>query len=1168
MRIERLDLKAFGPFTNHEPIEFNTKGPGLHIIYGPNEAGKSSSLRALKALLYGFQGRTPDNFLHANDQLLVGGCIEGPSGDKLNFSRRKKRKADILDSAGNPLEASALTTFLDGMELALFESLYGIDHKTLVEGGQDILAQKGEVGQAIFAAGMGISSLTKILDALEGESDELFKERGNKQKITLAIKEYKDLKKKVRDVALLPSKWKEHQKRLQDAKNEHESLEEKSRQKSAEVQRLMRLNKAIPELAELENLQKQLLDLGDVVLLPSEFSDHFRDVEQALRQIKLQIDKDRDRLERLQNKQNGISLNQDLLGHAEAIEDLHQRLGEYRKGQKDRIGLDGSRITHCQDAESLLEEIRPGLTLKDVASFRGALGKKRTIQDLSSQFETLNQRALQTQKQTKVAEKELEIIENIISNQPAIRESGDLKEAIILARKQGDIDGQVKGIVREVADAKKTCQVELKRLGLWSGDLEQLLELTLPLLETVRRFEMDCGDLDRERQQLNKERHKAEEELKTAKTESKAVKYGGEVPTEQDLGQSRKKRQDGWQILRRQWINGEDVSKEADEYEPGQAVHDAYEEKVEKADLLADRLRREADRVAKAAALQARVESLEETILQIDQQEEQLANREQEIAAKWLAEWEATQIKPLPPKEMLSWLTEIDQIRFKVTSIVNSESEALEKDNKRQQLRKALIDELRILGENKVFPGQELAPALVFAESLLENIVHCEAEREKLIGKQVLALAALETVQNEHEEVENNRVDWQINWDKAVVGLGLNDQVSPSEALDLTETISHCLVKLDKAKEFQIRIDGIDRDVEKFTADVQTLLEQSTPDLTKLTLDQAVLQLYTMLGNARQDNELLKENSREIEALTTEIENAQKALQSQDERMAVLLMTAQSEKAEDLAEAIRKSAEYQRLHDKISDAETSVAKVSERVPFEEIKIQASQVNADELPGQISSLKRHIDEELYPMIKAASELIGEERRELQLMDGSGRAADAAEMMEQVAARIRRLVGQYTRIKLATKVLKDEIERYREEHQGPILNLASKVFSDLTLGSFSGLRTDLDDNGNPILVGLRSDDSRVAVEGMSDGTRDQLYLALRLATLESRLEASEPMPFIVDDILINFDDERSNATIKVLAELAKKNQVILFTHHRKIVEEAKRISEPGLVQIHEL
>ena len=122
--------------------------------------------------------------------------------------------------------------------------------------------------------------------------------------------------------------------------------------------------------------------------------------------------------------------------------------------------------------------------------------------------------------------------------------------------------------------------------------------------------------------------------------------------------------------------------------------------------------------------------------------------------------------------------------------------------------------------------------------------------------------------------------------------------------------------------------------------------------------------------------------------------------------------------------------------------------------------------------------------------------------------------------------------------------------------------------MTLGSFAGLRADVDDGGQPVLVAVRENGVRLTVDKMSSGSRDQMFLALRLATLRWRLQMDEPMPFIIDDILINFDDVRSRATLEILAELGEKNQVILFTHHRRIVEEAGRIDAPGVVQIHEL
>ena len=87
-------------------------------------------------------------------------------------------------------------------------------------------------------------------------------------------------------------------------------------------------------------------------------------------------------------------------------------------------------------------------------------------------------------------------------------------------------------------------------------------------------------------------------------------------------------------------------------------------------------------------------------------------------------------------------------------------------------------------------------------------------------------------------------------------------------------------------------------------------------------------------------------------------------------------------------------------------------------------------------------------------------------------------------------------------------------------------------------------------------------------MSSGTRDQLFLALRLATLKEYLGRSEPMPFVVDDVLVNFDDERARAALEVLAQLSERTQVLLFTHHGRIREQAEELGERAAVSVLEL
>ena len=75
------------------------------------------------------------------------------------------------------------------------------------------------------------------------------------------------------------------------------------------------------------------------------------------------------------------------------------------------------------------------------------------------------------------------------------------------------------------------------------------------------------------------------------------------------------------------------------------------------------------------------------------------------------------------------------------------------------------------------------------------------------------------------------------------------------------------------------------------------------------------------------------------------------------------------------------------------------------------------------------------------------------------------------------------------------------------------------------------------------------------GVSTGTADQLYLALRVASVTDYLDRASPLPFVADDLFINFDDERAAAGFRVLGHLGTATQVLFFTHHEHLVEIAR-------------
>lgn len=1167
MRLVRLDLKAFGPFTDRR-LEFNSNGPGLHVIFGPNEAGKSSSLRGLKALLYGFHPQTPDNFLHSYDQLLVGGRLENSNGQELIFQRRKKRVNDLIDENGAPLDTNILASFLHGVEAEIFESLYGIDHDRLVQGGREILAQQGEVGKSLFAAGAGISSLRAVIEQLEQESAELFKARGSNPKINRAIKRYKELQREIKETSLAPKEWKQLKRNLEDLEAERSALEKERSKTNQELRRLERLRQAMPELASLKQRREKLADLGNVVILPPDIQKKQQQIEHAIYKAESQLQQNIERLQLVEGKLKAISINKALLEQSNLIDDLHQRLGEYRKGQQDRPQLNGMRINLRRQAASLLSQVRQDLELKDVEKLRPVLAKKRTIQGLGSQYEALYQNLTQSKKRNLGAEKDLEEAEKELSATPAIQETHELSLIVKLGQRAGDIDAKIAKASGDIEQGRTECQADLKRTGLWSGKLSALTELSLPLAQTIQQFEIKFQQLEEDKRALAKERKNTASLLHSAETELKKIHYSGEVPSEHDLRTTREKRDAGWLLLRRQWLQGENVAEESRIFDPRKNLHDAYEGLVNQADTTADRLRNEADRVANSAHFKAQVEQLRGVLTECRTVEEQLAERQSDLLHEWNKAWKPADITPLSPNEMGGWLTAIERLRYRIESIASKEKEVNSDRNQRQELIQKLLHALAGMGIKEAPTSDKLGPILVFAETIIEKNGAQQNAKNLLLEAQKKAQKSAAKAAEEQREAQEAFESWKKQWHNVISEFGMKGEVSPSEVLDFLETLQDCFNKEKEATDLQKRIDGIDRDAESLEAEVKTVLQNAAIPTLDLPLEQVILKLRTLLKQEQADKSLLEQLTVESESLQADSSIAKKNLLDAKKQMAELLNTAGCSSADALGPVIDRFLQYQNLREKISSTEETLVRIGEGTTIEELTAQAERLNADELLIQIESLQQDIETRIHPEITEVSQKVGEIYNKLSTMDGSSKAADASERLQQELAKIRRLAERYTRVKLASKILQQEIERYREQHQDPVLKLASKYFTELTLNSFSGLRADVNDRGEPVLEGIRPDGKWASVNGMSDGTRDQLYLSLRLATLEWRMETSEPMPFIVDDILINFDDERSRATLKTLARFSKKNQVILFTHHRQLVDDAATVGETEEVVVHML
>lgn len=186
---------------------------------------------------------------------------------------------------------------------------------------------------------------------------------------------------------------------------------------------------------------------------------------------------------------------------------------------------------------------------------------------------------------------------------------------------------------------------------------------------------------------------------------------------------------------------------------------------------------------------------------------------------------------------------------------------------------------------------------------------------------------------------------------------------------------------------------------------------------------------------------------------------------------------------------------------------------------------------------------------------AGDVRSQARQAYQAIGGDDAAAQAGAAREEALTEMGEVAERYVRVKTSAILLRWAIDRYRREKQAPLLKRAGQLFQVMTAGSFTILRVDFDDQDNAHLTGVRPDESVVPVSGMSTGTADQLYLALRVASIEDYLERAQALPFVADDLFINFDNDRAAAGFRLLGQLAEKTQVLFLTHHQHLVDLAK-------------
>ncbi len=1155
MRFLRLELAAFGHFQG-EVLDFSNKQPGFHLVYGSNEAGKSTALRAIRGFLYGIPQQSRDTFLHSGNDLRLGAELLTDDGSRFYAVRRKGRKNTLLDAEGVPMDEQRLEALC--AEPNLFDAMFGLDHETLRHGAEELL--DGKAGESVFGAGMGVGSVRRLYNELSQGADALFTSRSRKMPINLLIDELRAARQAVDLQATSAESYTAKERALSELRQEWDKKTAERARLRSEKSALERKLRVLPLLARRAQNLEQLSQLGALPELSPDAEQRRVAAERQVSEAKQRGEHEALEIERVERRLGELSASPELAElEARVIDDLASRLGQHRKAQLDLPKRQAELRALHDEMRRALTELGSDLAPERAEELLLTAIEEQKLQRLCREKTRFDTQLSDTSGKLKKVQGALLHKKKELARVPLASEPSALSAALARAQRTTGAEQRLHASTRRLQRLEERLGQAMAGLPGYSGTLPELHGLSVPSTEVVLAFETEWSKALRLRDELRLETEALELGRIELCREEQILGGQGEVPTREHLLSLRARRDHAVQGLAD--VSGKGASPSSEELATVRQL-------VAQCDEYADRLFNEADRVSQRARIAAALKENEDKRSLLQKRSQEREAEWQALEQAWHAEWESCRVEPARPRDMIEWLRRRDETIALVEErdTVRDECRGLER-----QLATAHGDlsmALEAVGEP---PRQLWETNLISlcdrAASVVERLTRQRAERADMERTFQLEERQLEELAHEQEELKARVKHWRGDWYKALDSLGMPRDSGPEEVLAAVGRLSDLGRLLGEVRHLRRRIAGMERDSKQLEADVHSLLDGAVPEdqWRELSLEQACDTLIRRARRARADAEEAARLRQDAEQRRGRVSEALLSEQRAEQELQELMARANVADLRQLVAVEERVAKASRLSALVAELDDEIVGQGDGASLSTLIEQADGALAEEVRERIDAIELALSACEQRVDELSAQVATEEQQLGRLARG---AAQESEELAAKTAELQQTVRRYVELRLGALLLQREVESYRDEHQGPVLRRAGEIFPELTLGAYRGLRVGFDKKDEQILLCVRNDGREVIVEGLSDGTRDQLYLALRLASLERYLERKPSMPLVLDDVLVHFDDDRARAALSVLGKVSERMQVLFFSHHERIVQLAKETIDDHVLDVHQL
>jgi len=643
MRLLELRLSAFGPFSD-VTLDLTPAQPGLHIIYGGNEAGKSTALRALTGFFFGFPHVSADTHLHK--KLRVGARLLGDDGVELDLVRKKGLKRTLVDISDRPVDDAPLRRLLGGVGPELFSTLFGLDHETLRSGADTLVRGKGHIGESLFEVGLGTAGLSDMLDDLRKQADAIYSPRARTRPLNEALKKCASSKQEIRRESVTAKAYQAQEQAIEAAREEAAEYEEQLRELTRRRHRLERATRTLPMLARRQQLLDRREALGEVRRLPRDTPRRRESARRVIVEATARLEEVEPKLAELIARREGLPVVEGPPDEDQERERLTSKLAAREQSAARIPTLQGELSRLEADAQTVLRGLGRGDSLDRAEALRIDTQTHARITKLALEAGPVSTRRGAAAHNASGLQSRVDELQSVWDALPAERDSAELAGARARALRAGDLDSRLRDAEEAATGGRHVVEDLAEALEVPRSQASDVARRAVPPADVVSRLARQHREHTSERSRIEGLLAASRERASEVSGALTALTAEGDVPSEADLDGARKARKVAFAAM----------LGSAEPLRPEHPLVRSFEKSVETADTTADRLRREADRVARKARLAADDGRLAASMAshagELSSLDQDLEQHRQDLAELW----QGVSVSPRSADDWLVWL--------------------------------------------------------------------------------------------------------------------------------------------------------------------------------------------------------------------------------------------------------------------------------------------------------------------------------------------------------------------------------------------------------------------------------------------------------------------------------------------------------------------------------